>query len=238
MYPPFNNVRFHFPLNCLRAPNRVHLTSCRVKNPSRLSHLFPFFPPYLVFHYFVLIPCFIWLLEPETLAFGTKSLWANTLCVLESKSITPVCTSNCAPLQSPEPVLKLEPEEICRHCRLPGGLCRAGLYWFELVPVFCQLAILSQALIPHYLNCKFHEHIIMLQVHPGLKLTILDQCLKGTALNFNNTIKFLEWEIYPDCRFCIFCTFSMWSYPHRIWAQCSCQCITKEKDLIVNLRER
>lgn len=83
-----------------------------------------------------------------------------------------------------------------RRCANTAG-CQAGSggpvcidsSWF---PVSCQLGIPWQALIPHYLNCKFHEHIIMLLVHPGLKLIITDQCLRGASLNFNNTIKFPE----------------------------------------------
>lgn len=115
-------------------------------------------------HCFVPIPlCFIWLLEPERLAFGNKSLWTNILCALESKSVTPVCTPNCAPLPSPDPVLKLEAESLanlagCQEDR-PILICFGS-------PVFCQLAILSQALIPHYLDCKFHGNIAMLVAHP------------------------------------------------------------------------
>lgn len=106
MYPPYNSRGLHFLLNCLRISqqSRSHPTSCRAKSNHLSQVFFLFFFSYFVFHCFVpIFLCFIWLLKPELLAFGNKSLWANILCALESKSITPVCTSNCARLRSPEP---------------------------------------------------------------------------------------------------------------------------------------
>lgn len=221
---PPTSVGFHLLLHSLRMPqhNRLHLTSCRARKTTiccmsfSSSSLLFFSFLYFVFHCFVLIPlCFIWLLKPERLAFGNKSLWVNILCALESKSVTPVCTSNCVPLQSPEPVLKLEPEELCQDRTLPGGFHRAGLHRFTLVPLFsvgersCPKLWFLIISIANSMNTSSS----CCQCTQDLKLTILDQCLRGAALNFNNTIKFLECEIYPDCRFCIFCTFSMRSYP-------------------------
>ena len=161
MHPPYTTEGLHL-WNCWRLPqqSRLHLTSCRAKS-NRLSQVFFLFSPsYFVFHCFVLIPlCFIWLLKLECLAFGNKSLWANSLCALERKP-SPACTSNCVLLRSPEPLPKLEPQELGQDCTLPGRHRWAGPYRLVLgSPVFCQLGILSRALIPHYLNCKFHEQI-------------------------------------------------------------------------------
>ena len=225
MHPPYTTEGLHL-WNCSRIPqqSRLHLTSCRAKSNHLSQVFFLFSPLYFVFCCFVLIPlCFIWLLKLECLAFGNKSLWANSLCALERKP-SPACTSNCVLLRSPEPLPKLEPQELGQDCTLPGRHHWAGPYRLALgSPVFCQLGILSRALIPHYLNCIPWANRPCCQCAQDLKLTIPDQCLRGAALNFNNTIKFLEYEIHPDCRFCIFCTFSLWSYlhTHRTWAQCS-----------------
>jgi len=45
------------------------------------------------------------------------------------------------------------------------------------------------------------------QCTSDLKLTIQDQCPRGSTLNFNNSIKFLEYWIQPEHRFHIACTF-------------------------------
>lgn len=216
IYPPYNTVGLHLLRNCWRIPqqSRLHLTSCKARKQSFVTSLFP--PSYFVFHCFVLIPlCFIWLLKPECLAFGNKSLWANILCALESKGFTLVCTANCAPFWSPEPVLKLESQELGQDCTLPGGLHWADPYLLVFVPLFSVRQRSCRELwflITSIANSM--STLARCQCAQDLKLTIPDQCLRGAALNFNNTIKFLEYEIYPDCRCCTFCTFSLWGYPH------------------------
>lgn len=147
-------------MKLLKTPqqSRLHLTSCRAKSNHLSQVFFLFFPSYFVVHCFVLIPCFIWLLKLECLAFGNKLMSKQSLCF--GRKPSPACTSNCVLLQSPEPLPKLEPQELGQDCTLPGRHRWAGPSRLALgSPVFCQLVILSRALIPHYLNCKFHEQI-------------------------------------------------------------------------------
>lgn len=126
---------------------------------------------------------------------------------MESRSVTPRSAHPTAPLsQVLSLFLNWKPRSFAKAAGCQAGSVGPVRIDSSRFPCFLS-AVLSLALIPHYLNCKFHEHIIMPPELPGLKLTIPDRCLRGAALNLNNTIKFLECEIYPDCRSCISCTF-------------------------------
>lgn len=67
------------------------------------------------------------------LAIGNKSLWANIICILESETVTPVCTSSCAPAEVLSLFLNWNLGSFAKIARCQAGSfrpVRIDLRWF------------------------------------------------------------------------------------------------------------
>lgn len=120
---------------------------------------------------------------------------------------------------NPEPTLILVSQQPCQNNTLPELFNQASLYWFIFKCIQHQfLCFLSVSDTVTSLDSPPLRFTTASTANPmntlsssqgtsDLKLTIQDKCPRGSTLNFNNSIKFLEYWIQPD-RFYIACTFT------------------------------